>query len=52
MELTRRICMGRAQVDREPGKEEVYADHFLAPLKASPDTTDDRAKTNTVIVDV
>lgn len=52
MELTRQIDMGWAQVDTEPGKEEVYADLFLAPLKAPPDMEDDRATTNTVIVDV
>lgn len=52
MELTRKIDMGWAQVDTELGKEEVYADLRLAPLKAPPDMTDDRAKTNTVTVDV
>ena len=52
LELTRQIDMGWAQVDTEPGKEEVYADLFLAPLRAPADMTDDRAKTNTVIVNV
>ena len=51
-ELTRQIDMGWAQVDTEPGKEEVYADLHLAPLKAPPEMSDDRAKSNTVIVDV
>lgn len=52
MELTRQIDMGWAEVDTEPGKEEVYAELFLAPMKAPPDMTDARTETNTVIVDV
>ena len=52
MSLSRKIDMGWARVDTEPGKEEVYADLFLAPLKAPPEMTDDRARTNAVIVDV
>jgi hypothetical protein len=50
--LTRQIDMGWAQVDTEPGKEEVYAELFLAPLDAPPNMTEDRARTNTVSVDV
>lgn len=52
MDLTRQIDMGWAQVDTEYGKEEVYANLHLAPLEAPPNMTADRAKTNTVIVDV
>lgn len=52
MELTRQVNMGWAQVDTEPGKEEVYAELFLAPLDAPSNMTEDRAQTNTVSVDV
>lgn len=52
MELTRQVDMGWARVDTEPGKEEVYADLRLAPMGGPPDMTEDRSRTNTVIVDV
>ncbi|MFW6193575.1 MAG: hypothetical protein ACOC83_08815 [Gemmatimonadota bacterium] len=52
MDLTRQIDMGWAQVDTEPGKEEVYAEVFLAPLDAPPNMTSDRTRSNMVNVDV
>lgn len=52
MELTRQVNLGWAQVDTEPGKEEVFAELFLAPLDAPPNMTEDRTRTNTVSVDV
>ena len=51
-ELVRQVDMGWAQVDTEPGREEVYADLWLAPIGGPPNTSEDRKRTNTVSVDV
>lgn len=52
VELSQVVDMGQAQIDTEPGKEEVYAKLRVAPLDAPPNMAAAEARTNTLSVDV